>query len=129
MNYGYGMLYTNIWGEIVLAGLDPFAGLMHVDRPGKTSLVLDLIEEFRQQVVDRVVIAMLQKGTEIEVKEGKLTDKTRKTLIGKFKDRLEATESFDGRKLAIKSIIQRQARRIASFLRGEGKYKAFIGKW
>ena len=129
LNYGYGMLYTNIWGAIVLAGLDPFAGFMHVDRPGKPSLVLDLIEEFRQQVVDRVVIAMLQKGTEIEVKEGKLTDKTRKTLIGKFKDRLEATESFDGRKLAIKSIIQRQARRIASFLRGEGKYKAFIGKW
>ncbi len=129
LNYGYGMLYSKIWGALVLAGLDPFAGFMHVDRPGEPSLVLDFIEEFRQQVVDRVVIAMVQKGTEIEIEEGRLTDQTRKTLIGKFKDRLETTETFDGRKIAIKSIIQRQARRIATFLRGENKYKAFIGKW
>ena len=39
---------------LVLAGLDPYAGFIHVDRPGKPSLALDLIEEFRQAAVDRV---------------------------------------------------------------------------
>ncbi|WP_322494895.1 CRISPR-associated endonuclease Cas1 [Chloroflexus sp.] len=41
---------------IVLAGLDPYVGLLHADRPGKPSLVLDLIEEFRQAVVDRPLL-------------------------------------------------------------------------
>ncbi len=43
------------------AGLDPYAGYLHADRPGKPSLVLDLMEEFRQQVVDRTVITLLSK--------------------------------------------------------------------
>ncbi|MDK2879234.1 MAG: CRISP-associated protein Cas1 [Thermoanaerobacteraceae bacterium] len=129
LNYGYGMLYSQVWGALVLAGLDPFAGFMHVDRPGKPSLVLDVTEEFRQQVVDRVVIAIIQKGTEIEIKDGKLTDTTRKTLIEKFKERLESVETFDGKRFTLKSIIQKQARHIATFLRGESKYKAFVGKW
>ena len=44
------------------AGLEPFAGFLHVDRPGKPSLVLDLVEEFRQPVVDRAVIAAIAGG-------------------------------------------------------------------
>ena len=62
LNYGYGILYTQVWGAIMNAGLEPFAGFLHVDRPGKPSLVLDLIEEFRQPIVDRAVIAALTKG-------------------------------------------------------------------
>lgn len=56
-NYGYGILYSQVWGAVVSAGLEPFAGFLHVDRPGKPSLVLDLVEEFRQPVVDRTVIS------------------------------------------------------------------------
>ena len=48
LNYGYGVLYAQIEQAIILAGLDPYAGFLHADRPGKPSLVLDLIEEFRQ---------------------------------------------------------------------------------
>jgi len=59
LNYGYGILYTQVEHAVLLAGLDPYAGFCHVDRPGKPSLVLDLIEEFRQPVVDRVVWALL----------------------------------------------------------------------
>lgn len=130
LNYGYGMLYNQVWGAIVLSGLDPFGGFLHVDRPGKPSLVLDLVEEFRQQVVDRVIIALVQKGTEIKTKENRLTDETRKMLIKKINDRLRYRENFDGKKQKIASIIQRQARRIATFVRGERKkYKAFVGKW
>ena len=53
LNYGYGILQSQVWSAITLAGLEPFAGFIHVDRPGKPSLVLDLMEEFRQPVVDR----------------------------------------------------------------------------
>lgn len=46
LNYGYGILYGQVERSLVQAGLDPFAGFVHVDRPGKPSLTLDLIEEF-----------------------------------------------------------------------------------
>src|ERR1019366_8130029 len=55
LNYGYGILYAHVWGAVMNAGLEPFAGLLHVDRSGKPSLVLDLVEEFRQPVVDRAI--------------------------------------------------------------------------
>ncbi|MBC7224890.1 MAG: CRISPR-associated endonuclease Cas1, partial [Anaerolineae bacterium] len=47
LNYGYGVLYGQVERALILAGLDPYGGYLHVDRPGKPSLVLDLIEEFR----------------------------------------------------------------------------------
>lgn len=51
LNYGYGILYSHVWGAVMNAGLEPFAGFLHVDRSGKPSLVLDLVEEFRQPIV------------------------------------------------------------------------------
>lgn len=129
LNYGYGILYSQIWSAVLLAGLEPFAGFMHVDRPGKPSLVLDLIEEFRQPVVDRVVIAMFGKGYQAELKEGKLSAQTRKELAKRILARLEVSESYEGKKHKLSTIIQRQARSIATFVRGEGKYRPFVGGW
>lgn len=129
LNYGYGILYSQVWGALILAGLEPFAGFMHVDRPGKPSMTLDLTEEFRQAVVDRVVIAMIRKGVNVELVDGRLTDETRKMLISKINERLDSSERYDGKDFAIRSIIQKQARRVATYLRGENKYKAFVFKW
>ena len=44
LNYGYGILYSHVWGAAMNAGLEPFAGFLLVDRSGKPSLVLDLVE-------------------------------------------------------------------------------------
>ena len=129
LNYGYGILYSQVWSALLLAGLEPFAGFMHVDRPGKPSLVLDLIEEFRQPVVDRVVIAMFSKGVKVQLDEGKLSAQTRKDLADKILSRLEATETYAGKKYKLSTVIQRQARSIASFVRNEGKYRPFVGGW
>ena len=129
LNYGYGILYSQVWSAILLAGLEPFAGFMHVDRPGKPSLVLDLIEEFRQPVVDRVVIALFSKGCKAELEEGKLSEQARKNLAQRIMARLESSENYAGKKLKLSAIIQRQARSIASFVRGEGKYRPFVGGW
>ncbi len=90
LNYGYGILYGQIERAIVLAGLDPYAGFIHADRPGKPSLVLDLIEEFRQPLVDRTIFAILNKGTVIKLDDkGRLAEDTRQTLITKVLERLE----------------------------------------
>lgn len=129
LNYGYGILYSCVWGAVLNAGLEPFAGFLHVDRPGKPSLVLDLVEEFRQPVVDRVVIAHVNLGEESSMKDGLLTPETRKRFAEKVVERLETPEPFQGKRYQIKSIIQMQARNVASFLRGQGEYRAFSFKW
>lgn len=129
LNYGYGILYTQVWGALMNAGLEPFAGFLHVDRPGKPSLVLDLIEEFRQPVVDRAVIASLTKGAKPDLREGMLTEESRRAIAAAVLERLESEVGFRGRRYRLKSIIQIQARNLASFLRGEGSYRSFAFKW
>lgn len=129
LNYGYGILYSTVWGALVNAGLEPFAGFLHVDRPGKPSLVLDLIEEFRQPVVDRVVIAHINLGQDIKITDGLLDADTRKIIGEKILGRLESVETYKGKKYQIRSIIQMQARNLASFLRGQQDYKPFTFKW
>ncbi|MGB9714978.1 MAG: CRISPR-associated endonuclease Cas1 [Thermodesulfovibrionales bacterium] len=129
LNYGYGILYSTVWGALVNAGLEPFAGFLHVDRPGKPSLILDLIEEFRQPVVDRVVIAHVNLGQDIKITDGLLDAETRKIIGEKVLGRLESTETYKGKKYQIRSIIQMQARNLASFLRGQQDYKPFTFKW
>jgi len=131
LNYGYGILYTQIENAVVLAGLDPYAGFVHVDRPGKPSLVLDLIEEFRQPVVDRTVFGLLNKGVAVEVDEkGWLTETTRKTLAEKVLGRLEGRERYEGKKHPLKAIIHSQARHMATFVGGEGReYRPFVAGW
>lgn len=129
LNYGYGILYSQVWGAVVNAGLEPFAGFLHVDRPGKPSLVLDMVEEFRQPVVDRVIIAHINLGEGIKMDNGLLESETRKALGNKIIERLESQESYGGQKHQIRSIIQMQARSLAAFLKGERDYKPFSFKW
>jgi len=129
LNYGYGILYSQVWGAVLNAGLEPFAGFLHVDRPGKPSLVLDLVEEFRQPIVDRAVIAYVNLGISIGMKDGLLDAETRKSIGERVVERLCASEPYQGKQYQIRSIIQMQARKLAGFLRSDGAYKAFAFKW
>ncbi|MFZ5648118.1 MAG: CRISPR-associated endonuclease Cas1 [Bacillota bacterium] len=129
LNYGYGMLYQQAETALILAGLDPFGGFLHVDRSGKESLVYDFVEEFRQQVVDRVVVALINKGFLIKMEDGMLTVETRRQFAEKINERLESQERYQGRRHKLRTIVQSQARRVATFLRGEAGYKPFVGGW
>lgn len=139
LNFGYQtILFPEVWKAVSYAGLDFFAGYLHADRPGKPSLVLDLMEEFRQQVVDRTVIGLITKNVlkpreilAVEVvEEGRVLSKeTIKTLLDSFQDRLEMKVMFDGQKTSIKRFIYHQARRVVKFLLREGDYVPFCLGW
>lgn len=129
LNYGYGLLYSQIWGAILHAGLEPFAGFMHLDQPGKPSLVLDLVEEFRQPIVDLPIINQVTMGEIRRMQNGLLDSEAREFIGQKILERLESTEMYDGREYQVKSIIQIQARHLATFLRDEKKYRPFHFKW
>lgn len=129
LNYGYGILYQQVSTALALAGLDPYAGFLHVDRPGKMSLVLDFVEEFRPVTVDRVVVALASKGTLPRMQEGRIIDEDRRALAVAILTRFDDEERHEGRRHKLKTIIQMQARRIATFLRGEARYRAFVAGW
>ncbi len=131
LNYGYGILYGQVERALVLAGLDPYAGFVHVDRPGKPSLVLDLIEEFRQPIVDRTIFAMVNQKSEISLAEdGLLIDESRRRIAERVLDRLDKVEKYEGKKVPLQIIIQSQARHLATYLRGDRAcYEPFIVKW
>lgn len=130
LNYGYGILYAQVERAVLLAGLDPYAGFLHEDRPGKNSLVLDLIEEFRPYAVDRCVFALLNQRVQLAQDDrGRLDDETRTLLAKRVNERLEGEEPYEGRRRRLRTIIQSQARRVATFVRGEAVYKAWAGRW
>lgn len=131
LNYGYGILYSQIEQAVILAGLDPYAGFLHTDRSGKPSLVLDLIEEFRQIAVDRLVFGLATRSFSVEqTEDGQLTTETRRSLADKILEHLEATVRYDGKRYPLRFVIQSQARSLATFLRGErGEYQPFQASW
>lgn len=131
LNYGYGVLYGQVERALILAGLDPYGGYLHVDRPGKPSLVLDLIEEFRQAVVDRTVIGMVNKRIVIQQEaEGGLTREARRDLAQRVLERLEASARYEKKEYPLKHILQMQARHLATYIRGEREvYIPFVCTW
>lgn len=131
LNYGYGVLYGQVERAILLAGLEPYAGFLHVDRPGKPSLVLDLIEEFRAPVVDRTLLSIVNRGTAIELEEeGRLSQPTRRTIAERVLDRLERPERYEGKRHRLGAILQMQARYMATYLRGEREaYTPYLASW
>lgn len=131
LNYGYGILYGQVEQALVLAGLDPFAGFVHVDRPGKPSLALDLIEEFRQEAVDRVVFGLANRRFTVEQDEkGWLSSSTRKQFAGHVLEHLQTEVRHGGQKHPLRQVIQMQARALASCLRRDrAGYTAFKASW
>jgi len=92
LNYGYAILYTRVWQALLAARLNPFCSLIHARQDGKPTLVYDMVEIFRSQVVDRIVISLIQTRQDVEVRNGLLTDQTRKLLVSSVMERLARYE-------------------------------------
>jgi CRISPR-associated protein Cas1 len=131
LNYGYGILYGQLEQALILAGLDPYAGFLHADRPGKPSLVLDFIEEFRQVAIDRLIFGLANREFNVvQDDRGKLDEDTRRALADKVLKHLEATVRYDGKRFPLRYVIQNQARCLASYFRGDREdYQPFQATW
>ena len=131
LNYGYAVLRAQVRVALLLAGLEPNAGFLHADRPGKPSLTLDLIEEFRQAVVDRPLLGQVTRGADlVQQEDGLLDGPTRKRIAEKVIERLESSELYEGKRQPLRHILQSQARHIATFVRGERPaYAPFVLGW
>ncbi|MEW6179862.1 MAG: CRISPR-associated endonuclease Cas1 [Chloroflexota bacterium] len=131
LNYGYGILYGQVERCLVLAGLDPYAGFLHTDRPGKPSMTLDFIEEFRAVVVDRTVFGMANRNISFEQDEDfRLTQTFRRQLAEAVLNRLESPVEYEGKRHPLRNVMQMQARHLAACLRGDrADYTPFVMSW
>lgn len=136
LNYGYGILYNEIERACIISGLDPYLGFLHTDRYGKPCMTLDLIEEFRQPIVDRAIITLFSQkqldDKHFESVEDKfmLSESGRKKVLEAVLGRLTKKIKFKNRKLTFKQIILEQARNIVRFLLEQTKsYESFIYRW
>lgn len=131
LNYGYGILYGEVERSLMQAGLDPYAGFVHVDRPGKPSLTLDLIEEFRQEAVDRVVFGLVNRRFVVGQNErGWLEDATKRQYAEHVLGHLQTAVRHNGQKHPLQQVIQMQARAVAAFVRNERQeYTSFKASW
>ena len=125
LNYGYAILRSQVWHAILVAGLEPYVGVLHVDRPGKPSLALDLMEEYRPWVVDRAVIkmrAILQGASE-------LSAPIRKQIAASVLESFETPMPYRGKRLTLASILQRQVYRLSGHFMGQKTYRPLLFKW
>ncbi|MBW3597552.1 MAG: type I-C CRISPR-associated endonuclease Cas1c [Planctomycetes bacterium] len=61
LSFAYALLRHDCQSALESVGLDPAVGYLHVDRPGRPSLALDIMEEFRALVADRLVLALINR--------------------------------------------------------------------
>jgi CRISPR-associated protein Cas1 len=62
LNFAYSLMTGMCSAALESVGLDPYVGVLHTDRPGRPSLSLDLVEEFRALCCDRFVLTLINRG-------------------------------------------------------------------
>ena len=129
LNYGYAILYVRVWQALLAARLNPYDSIIHVHQEGKPTLVYDMVEIFRSQVVDRIVISLIQKGQDLDISKGLLTDKTRQLLVKSVMERLARYEKYQGEEMKMEQIILRQAKLLAKAFEGTETFKPYVAKW
>ena len=120
LNFCYGLLASEVWLAVDSSGLDSYAGFLHADSPRRPALVMDLMEEFRQPIADRVVLRLSSSIKDpSSILEGRrLKREARFQIVKAFSERLSESLTFSGRNLPLSSHIFLQIRRVAEFLLG-----------
>ncbi len=136
LSFTYALLVADCRSALETVGLDPQLGFLHRVRPGRASLALDLMEEFRAPLADRLVLTLINRG---QVSRGdfvwrpggcvELSDDARRTLIGLYQARKKEslTHPVLNSTVPIGVLPMIQARLLARVLRGDSdRYLPFF---
>ncbi|PAU77162.1 type I-C CRISPR-associated endonuclease Cas1c [Halomonas salipaludis] len=138
LSFLYTLLTHDCRSALESVGLDPAVGFLHRDRPGRPSLALDLAEEFRPLLGDRLALSLVNRRqlrekdfTVAESGGVVLTDDARKTVLTAYQERKreELNHAFIGEKAPIGMLPILQAQLLARHLRGDlDAYPPFLWK-
>ena len=128
MSFAYSMATGMCASALETVGLDPFVGYMHTDRPGRRSLALDLVEEFRAVMCDRFILSLINKKivseSDFEEKEDGavlLNEDGRKLFLLHWQKRKQeiVTHPFLNEKIEWGLIPYTQALLLSRYIRGD----------
>lgn len=128
LSFLYAMLMNDCRSALEAVGLDPQIGFLHAVRPGRAALALDLQEEFRSILADRLALTLINRGQltvdDFDEREGgavMLNDKGRRKVVTAWQARKqdEITHPLLERKLPLALLPFVQARFMARTVRGE----------
>jgi CRISPR-associated protein Cas1 len=138
LSFLYTLLAHDVRSALESVGLDPAVGFLHRDRPGRPGLALDLMEEFRPFIADRLVLSLVnlnqvQKGGFKIMENGAvlMDDDTRKAVLVSYQKRKqeEILHPFLEEKVTIGILFHVQALLMARYLRGDlDGYPPFLWK-
>ena len=138
LSFAYTLLVNDIRSALEGVGLDPAVGYLHAARPGRPSLALDMMEEFRAYICDRLVIAMINRGqikgrgfNKTESGAVDMNDDTRKTLIAGYqgKKQEQVVHPFMQERMPVGMLLHAQAMLFARYIRGDlDAYPPFLFK-
>ncbi len=138
LSFVYTLLVHDVRSGLETAGLDPAVGFLHRDRPGRPGLALDIMEELRPFLADRLVLSLINRnqvhpeGFLIKESGGVyMDDATRKTVLEAYQKRKQEVivHSFLNEKMEIGNLFFVQALLLARFIRGDiDGYPPFIWK-
>jgi CRISP-associated protein Cas1 len=136
LSFLYGLLAHDMRSACEAAGLDAAVGFLHRDRPGRPGLALDLMEEFRPFLADRLALSLVNRrqvqasGFRTAASGGiRMDDATRKAVLVAYQKRKqeELRHPFLGEKTTVGLLPHLQARLLARHLRGDlDGYPPFI---
>lgn len=128
LSFLYTLLVHDVRGALETAGLDPQVGYLHRDRPGRPSLALDMMEEFRPVVVDRLALSLVNRGqvraSGFKTLDGGgvvMNDATRRTVIDAWQSRKKDTlrHPFLGETVTLGLLWHLQALLLKRYMRGD----------
>lgn len=125
LNYSYGILYSSVEKACIIAGLDPYIGIMHTDNYNKKALVFDIVEMYRGYM-DEIVFRLFS-TKQIEdcyfdkVETGYYLNKDgKRVLIKEYDEELKKKIRHRGRNIEFSNIIQFDCHIIANRILEEG---------
>lgn len=138
LSFLYTLLTHDCRSALETIGLDPAVGFLHRDRPGRPSLALDLAEEFRPLLGERLALSLINRRqlTESDFRQFDngavlLKDEARKTVLVAYQERKreQLQHAFLGEKVDIGLLPYLQAQLLARHLRGDlDAYPPFLWK-
>ncbi len=138
LSFVYTLLTNEVASALESVGLDPYVGFMHTLRPGRMSLALDMVEELRAYLGDRLVLSMINRR-QIDkrdfIQQGDdsliMTDSCKKNIIAAWQKRKKeiVEHPYLKEKIPLGLLPYSQAMLLSRFMRGDiDDYPVFIMK-
>ena len=128
LSFLYALVRHDCIAALTSIGLDPFVGFLHAERPNRPALALDLMEEFRPWLADRLAVTLINRQQigpdDFKLREGgavELTDAGRKRVITAYQERKRESINHPllDQNLRLGQMPFIQARVLARYLRGD----------